>query len=351
MTFIILTIILLILALVTYFFLVVRIGQTPRGKRLELIKQSSNYRNGRFRNEVATQTITSNKRGLKRLVQLLRGRSKRAHPETAIESVKTDLSSLDESVDYYVWFGHSSFLLNVNKVKLLVDPVLTNSFPMSLGGKPFKGADIYTPEDMPELDYLLLTHDHWDHLDYNTVKRIKHKVKKVICPLGVGQHLEHWGYKPNSIIELDWKDSYKARNNIQIHCLPSRHFSGRWLSRAKTLWASYLISTDSKSIYISGDGGYDNRFWNIKDQFGKIDVAIMENGQYNVDWAYVHLLPQDLLRATTDLAPDKLITVHHSKFVLGKHDWDEPLQNIEFIKRNYQEGEVLSPIIGQVVTL
>lgn len=145
-------------------------------------------------------------------------------PKSAVRAVKTDLTKLDRQTDRFVWFGHSSYLLINGGSTFLVDPVLTSRYPTSLMMKPFKGSDIYTPDDIPPVDYLIITHDHYDHLDYATVKALKERIGRVICPLGVGEHFEYWGYTPESIIELDWDESVALPTGQLVTCLPARHF-------------------------------------------------------------------------------------------------------------------------------
>ena len=197
-------------------------------------------------------------------------------PSESIHAVKTDLKRLNLSKDAVVWFGHSSYLLINSGKKILVDPVLTTGFPASLMMKPFKGTDIYSPEDIPEVDYLIITHDHYDHLDYGTVKAIRDKVDKVICPLGVGEHLEYWGYSAEKIVEMDWNEVYTSEPGFRITCLTARHFSGRFLRQNPSLWASFMLEGHS-TVYIGGDSGYGAHFSEIGKRFPHIDLAILEN--------------------------------------------------------------------------
>ena len=172
---------------------------------------------------------------------------------------------------------------------------------------------------MPVIDMLIITHEHWDHLDYATLRDLKDKVKHVVCPLGVAEYLEYWGYDTKHITEMDW---YEKVDNIT--CLPSRHFSNRMFKRNQTLWAAFLVESSGKKVYIGGDGGYDQRFKEVFEQYGCVDLALMENGQYNKDWANIHLMPDDLEKAILDLKAKQVFTVHHDKFSLAPHAWTEP---------------------------
>ena len=249
-----------------------------------------------------------------------------------------------------VWFGHSSYLIQTGGKRILVDPVFCMASPVSFVNKPFKGTELYTPDDMPDIDYLVISHDHWDHLDYNTVKKLKDRIGAVICPLGVGEHFEYWGFDKERLIELDWNEDANLAPGFMIHCLPARHFSGRRLTANQSLWASFLLETPSQKIYIGGDGGYDTHYAEIGNRFPGIDLAILENGQYNEEWSLIHLMPQYMAQTARDLKAKRVLTVHHSKYALAKHRWDEPLKNAEEMK-NKDSLNVLIPEIGEVVAL
>ena len=301
-------------------------GRLPRGERLERIKRSPQYRDGEFHNMQVTPLMTSDKSRWENMWDFLFDKSDGLVPETPVRAVKTALDSLPEG-DLIVWFGHSSYMLQLSGRKILVDPVFCMASPVSFVNKPFKGTDIYTPEDIPPIDVLVITHDHWDHLDYNTVKAIKERVGKVVCPLGVGEHFEYWGYETGQIVELDWHEDAVPVPGLVFHCLPARHFSGRGLESNKTLWASFLVESQSLSVYIGGDSGYGNHFAEIGEKYAGIDVAILENGQYSENWKYIHTMPELLGKAAHAIGAGTVITVHHSKYALSRHRWDEPLEN------------------------
>ena len=294
-------------------------GRTPRGERLERVMKSPNYRNGEFKNQHETL-------------------------------IKTDLRKIGRNEEILVWFGHSSYLIQTGGKRILVDPVFCMASPVSFVNKPFKGTELYTPDDMPDIDYLVISHDHWDHLDYNTVKKLKDRIGAVICPLGVGEHFEYWGFDKERLIELDWNEDANLAPGFMIHCLPARHFSGRRLTANQSLWASFLLEAPSQKIYIGGDGGYDTHYAEIGNRFPGIDLAILENGQYNEEWSLIHLMPQYMAQTARDLKAKRVLTVHHSKYALAKHRWDEPLKNAEEMK-NKDSLNVLIPEIGEVVAL
>lgn len=326
-------------------------GRAPRGARVERIRLSPNFRDGQFRNLHPTPQITSGKGFAGTMWSFLfAAKDPRRTPSEPLPTVNPDLHNLDRGEEVLVWFGHSSYFLQTHGVRFLVDPVFSDKWPMSMMFHPFPGTDVFSADDIPAVDVLIITHDHWDHLDYDTVTRLRERVGRVVCPLGVGEHLEYWGYAPSQIIEMDWNEQAALADGFTIDCLPARHFSGRTLRRNATLWASYLIQTPSQRIYLSGDGGYDDHFADIARRFAPIDLAVMENGQYNKDWSYIHLLPEKLVQAIHELQPRRTLTVHHSKFALARHAWDEPLRLVEQAA-GQDNFPLLTPVIGERVVI
>jgi len=325
-------------------------GKLPEGSRLERIRQSPHYKNGQFQNQSPTQMLVSDKSKVRALWDFMFIRVKDLRPPQKLPAVKTDLKNLDRNEDLVVWMGHSSLYLQINGKRILTDPVLVSASPVAFVNKAYPGTGIYRPDDMPDIDYLLITHDHWDHLDYKTMLNLKGRTGKVICPLGVGAHLEYWGFDPAIITELDWNEDVQLEGGIHLTALPARHFSGRGISSNHSLWAGYMLQSTLGNIYLSGDTGYDSHFRKIKEQFGTIDLAIMENGQYNEDWKYIHLIPEDLVKAVEELKPAKLMTVHNSKYALARHPWYEPLDKIYEASALHQ-FPLITPRIGEPVRL
>ena len=301
-------------------------GCGPHGKYLDRLCASPNFRKGKFHNELTNPALAKNKK-LRIILEFLSRPKNNRHPSAPVPTVKPNLHALPQYEDVYVWFGHSSYFLQIDGKRFLVDPVLTNKFPTSLLLRPFKGTDSFTPNDIPNVDYLIITHDHWAPPAYPPIRPFPSRINLFICGLGIGAHLEYWGIPREAIIEMDWHESRTLAGGFTIHCLPSRHFSGRRFIPNETMWASYFLQTPTSRIYMSGDGGYDSRFKSISKQFGRIDLAILENGQYNSNWAQYHLMPHELKQAIDDLHPHKVTTVHHSKYALSNHPWHEPLEN------------------------
>lgn len=325
-------------------------GRAPRGERLERIMRSPHYRDGAFHNEQEVPMFTSDKSRVAGIFEFLFRKKEGLRPEKPLPVIKTDLKKIPVNENVLVWFGHSSYLIQVDGRRILVDPVFCCASPVSFINRPFQGTDVYRPEDMPDIDYLIISHDHWDHLDYETVTALKDRVGKVICALGIGEHFEYWGFNKDRIIELDWNEDAALGSGFTFHCLPARHFSGRGTNPNQTLWASYLVETPSQNIYVAGDGGYDSHFAAIGERFPDIDLAILENGQYNEEWRYIHLMPEYMAQAAKDLKANKILTVHHSKYALAKHRWDEPLANAHHLAEK-DSLNVLIPQMGEKVKL
>ncbi|WP_201741456.1 MBL fold metallo-hydrolase [Sinomicrobium soli] len=326
-------------------------GKAPSGDRLERLAASPHFRDGVFENLSYTPPLTEGYTYLEVMYMFFFKKSPDNVPKGTIPSVRTDLKTLPEDEDILVWFGHSSYFLRVKGVSILVDPVFSgNASPVPGSTRAFKGTDIYDAEDFPDIDYLLITHDHYDHLDYKTIGKLKDKVKKVICGLGVGAHLEYWGYPAGMVEEHDWNETVVLEGQMRLHTLPARHFSGRLFKRNNTLWMSYLLETGSQKIYLGGDSGYDRHFAEIGKRFGPIDLAILENGQYNVAWHAIHCLPEETVQAALDLGARRLMPVHSSKFSLSPHGWKEPLTEVS--RYGKDAGiPLVTPVIGQKVRL
>ena len=319
-------------------------GRRMSAERKARIEASPNYRDGMFQNQLPTPQFTGNRNLLKATWTMLTRKDSNRIPVEPIPAVRTDLRNLPEDKDWFVWFGHSSYLFQLDGKRYLVDPLLKMEFPASLMLKPFAGTDIYSPDDMPEIDFLIITHEHWDHMDYATLRDLRPKVRHAVCPLGVAEYLEYWGYDKAIISETDWGEQVNG-----ITCLPSRHFSNRLLrGRNQTLWAAFLVEANGRKVYIGGDGGYDDRFKQIWERFGQVDLAMMENGQYNENWANIHLTPADLEKAILDLKAKQVFTVHHDKFSLAPHPWTEPDSVAHSIAEKHQITLLDQPI-GTVV--
>ena len=327
-------------------------GAVPKGRRLQRIRQSELYRKKQFRNISYTPSIAEGYKMSKVTYDFFLGKKHPLlKPLKAIPSIHTDLRSIPKNKDVFIWLGHSSYYLQTDGVSFLIDPVLSlYGSPFKYFNKAFNGSDIFKPEDIPDLDYLVITHDHFDHLDYPTVKAIRNRTGVAVVPLGVGAHLERWGYTEDQLIEEEWGAEINLKNNIRIVFTPARHFSGRRIKQNDTLWTSYVLITPSRKIFLGGDSGYDSHFKMTGEKYGPFDYAILENGQYGDAWRYIHAMPEDVIQAAVDIQAKHIIPVHAAKFALALHPWNEPLQKITAFGKE-KELDILTPMIGEVVDL
>ena len=330
-------------------------GSNPSGKDVETIKTSPNYKGGVFQNLTPTESLVKGASFWKIMWRFF-NKPKNTAPPKSLPSIKTDLKSLSTDKPVIVWFGHSSYFIHSNGKNILVDPVLSGyASPFSFTGKSFKGSDIYTVDDIPDIDILIITHDHYDHLDYQTVRKLRSKTKSICTSSGVGSHLRYWGIDPGIITEFDWWDSKEitgdtSTGSVQLIAAPARHFSGRSLTRNKTLWSSFILRTGTHRIYIGADSGYDSHFKTIGEKYGPFDIAILECGQYNEWWPYIHMMPEETVLASIDLKAKALMPVHWGKFALGLHPWDEPVKRA-VAKAKEMNVQVTTPMIGEPVIL
>ncbi|WP_231426584.1 MBL fold metallo-hydrolase [Pedobacter sp. Leaf250] len=349
---IVLVSLILILTVATYLYMKKPLfGKASDGARLERMKKSPHFKDGVFHNLNQTPELTEGYSTIGVIYDKLFGDHPRVSPIDSIPSKKVDLLHLPIDSNILVWFGHSSYFIQLDGKRILVDPVFSgNASPVPGTVTAFKGTDRYSVEDLPNIDYLIISHDHYDHVDYETLIKLRPKTKKVFCGLGVGADFEEWGYNVKDIYEKDWDETIDLGGGFFIHTTPTRHFSGRGFTRNNTLWMSYVFKSPSMKIYIGGDSGYDTHFAKIGKKFGPIDLAILEDGQYDLKWKYIHLQPAEVLKAAKDLNAKRLFPVHSSKFVLANHPWDEPLVKITELNKT-TKIPLVTPMIGEFVFL
>lgn len=325
-------------------------GKNPTGDRLKRIQCSPNFEEGKFRNVEPTTVMRKGVSPLT-LLKAFFNKPNSVIPSGEIPHVKTNLHELRCGKPTVVWFGHSSYLIHSKGVNILVDPVFSgHASPFGSFIKAFPGSNSYQADDFPEIDILLLTHDHYDHLDLETIQKIHPRAKKIITSLGVGSHLEYWGVDKNKITELDWWQEQNIDTTISFTAAPARHFSGRGLVRNKTFWSSFILKLHGLHIFLGGDSGYDVQFKNIGERFGGFDLAFLECGQYNLNWPQIHMFPEETVQAAIDLKAKIFLPVHWSKFPLSTHPWNEPPKRmIRAAKKNHQEYVI--PLIGEPYTI
>ncbi len=312
------------------------------------ILTSPYYSDREFKNiEPIIQTTSNDSNFLLSMKDILFPKKGILIPAVPLPSEKTNLYTLNPTQNSIIWMGHSTTYLQTDGMKILIDPVFSDyASPVSFINRAFLGSNIYNADDIPELDLLIISHDHWDHLDYATVMALKNKIHHIVCPLGVSSYFTAWGFDREKINAADWYENIRLNDNLIIHLVPSRHFSGRLFKRNQTQWAGIAIITTKHKIFYSGDGGYGKHFKEIGKIFGQFDLAVMENGQYNKSWKFVHMNPEESSQASIDINSKAVLPVHCGKFCLSNHSWQEPFERAVIASKN-KNYRLLTPKIGE----
>lgn len=328
-----------------------RFGTHPEGERLEAIRHSPHFSEGEFRNLVATSVLADNSGSFSVFASFLLQETEDLRPDAPIPTKRTDFRALDQRQDIVVWLGHSSFFVLLGGKRILIDPVFSPyAAPVSFSTQAFDGTDLCTADDMPEIDVLLITHDHWDHLDHATVTALEPKVKQVFVPLGIGAHLEYWGYAREKVHEADWFEKLELDDGVAIHAVPARHYSGRLLTRNKTLWAGFVMESGKRRILFGGDSGYGPHFKELARRFGSFDFAALDTGQYDSRWPSIHMTPEEAAQAAEELHTKALLPAHVGRFNIASHAWYEPFDRITAASDG-KPYRLLTPMIGESLKL
>ena len=285
------------------------------------------------------------------LWQYLTNTNKERSPAAHLPVAKMQLPAVatEESLVYKI--SHSTVLMQLNGRYWLTDPVFSErASPVQWAGpKRFHQLPLQLSE-VPALAAIILSHDHYDHLDKHSVLALNDRTERFIVPLGVDQHLISWGISKEKIVALDWWQD-TSLYGVSFTATPAQHFSGRGLSdKNKTLWASWAIRNDEFNLFFSGDSGYFSGFKTIGEKLGPFDLTLIETGAYNELWADIHMLPEQSLRAHLDLQGKYMVPIHNSSFDLAMHNWYEPLERLEAAARAYQVP-LLTPVFGQALSL
>ncbi len=328
-----------------------KFGKLPHGENLAQVERSAHYRDGQFYNLIDTPKFSQDVSVVSIVWNDLIHPAKRLVPEHLLPAVKVSLHELDLHQDLVVWLGHSSYFIQLGGKRILIDPILSDyAAPFSFLNKAFPGTSIYTADDFPPVNYLLISHDHWDHLDYPTVIALKKKVGQVICPLGVDSYFFNWGYKQNQVVAGDWYDQLVNQEGLSIHLLPARHYSGRGLRQNQTLWGSFVLTSSEYKLFFSGDSGYGPHFKDVGQKLGPFDLVALDSGQYDDRWAYIHMTPEEAVTAAQDLGAKVLLPAHVGRFSISRHAWDEPFNRIS--SAGHSQGvNLVTPVIGEIVKL
>lgn len=328
-------------------------GKVSAGQKKKF-ETLSNYKDGIFVNEIETKMDFSFSGMADILYDVVRGNPNRA-PKGPLPVEKIDSAEVADftgGVTRLTWFGHSAFLLEIDGKRLLLDPMLTDSpSPVSFMGPERYTKELpITPDKLPAIDAVLFSHDHYDHLDYKTILKIKDKVNHFYVPLGVSVHLLAWGVPAEKISEYNWGDE-TDHEGVKLIFTRSRHFSGRGLTdRTTTLWGSWVIQGKTKKIYFSGDSGYGPHFREIGEKYGPFDIAMLECGQYNERWKPFHMMPEETAQAAVDLRAKVFMPIHWGSFTLALHSWDDPILRVT-AKAVELKQPIATPKIGESIIL
>ncbi len=274
-------------------------------------------------------------------------------PDVDLPTQKIDFSQITDA-EYnelkVTWVGHSSQIINIDGIIVLTDPIFENKTTF-MGPSRYNDDVPLNIDELPEIDLVLISHNHYDHLNSYTIKKVHPKVKQFIAPLLVGRELEKIGVPREKIIELDWWEEVVLFDTFMIAFTPTQHFSGRGLfDRDKTLWGSYVVQGPHHKIYYGGDSGYFKGFKEIGDKYGPFDYTFLECGAYNEKWRFVHMMPEETVQANLDLKGKVLQPIHWGTFNLALHSWYDPM--VRVVKAADNLGVQLStPIVGETITI
>jgi L-ascorbate metabolism protein UlaG (beta-lactamase superfamily) len=279
-------------------------------------------------------------------------KSKDATPKKEIPVIKLSTKDLEELEDYSVIrFAHSTLLFKFEGKFILTDPVFgERASPFSyLGPKKFHKMPI-SIEELPFIDSVIISHNHYDHLDEYSIEKLKDKVGKFYTTLGVGAKLISLGVKKENIIELDWWEK-ESENNINYICTPAQHFSGRGLfDRDKTLWSSWVIEAPKAKVYFGADGGYFDGFKEIGWNYGPFDMSFLEVGAYNKKWKEIHMMPKESVQAHIDLNAKVMFPIHNGSFDLALHSWYDPFEKVD-IEASEKNIDIIYPKMGESISI
>lgn len=333
----------LMAAVIAFLFLWPSVGKLPgRQMRSELEGSSPWYTDGAFRNPATFRTITG--KGWPP--------SERRIPDSLLPAVSPEFLTDPSGEDLaFTWLGHSSFLLQMGEVNILVDPVFSDRCsPVGFAGPKRFSEKPGTADELPDIDVLFVSHDHYDHLDYRTILQLKDRVGAFIVPLGVDCILEGWGVPPEKIHALDWWESVEMGGTV-FTLTPSQHFTGRNpLRRNAVFWGGVYIDNGFHSVYYTGDGGYSDSFREVGERLGPPEVMFAECGQYDPAWEMMHMFPEQTVQAAADVGARWMIPVHWAAFCICNHAWDDPI--IRVTSAAEAAGiSLATPEIGRTVRL
>ncbi len=307
------------------------LGAFPAGLRRERIESSAQWRGGRFENTEATSLVSPKriKESFSLMGEFFLGGKKRKPPGAIpVVSPHEAWTHPAETGLRATWLGHSTVLLEIDGVRVLTDPVWGERVsPFSWAGPRRFHEMPVAIDELPPLDAVLVSHDHYDHLCYATIRALAKRDVPFITSLGVGAHLEAWGVPSARITELDWwEETTLAKAGLSFTATPSRHFSGRGNGANRTLWSSWVLTADDHRVFFSGDTGLTSELEAIGQKHGPFDLVMLEVGAFHPSWGAIHLGPENALAAHRMLQGKTLLPVHWGTFDLALHPWEEPAE-------------------------
>jgi L-ascorbate metabolism protein UlaG (beta-lactamase superfamily) len=321
-------------------------GGKSGGSSLIRIQNSPNYSKGKFHNTVPT-SMAIGPRDFFAMIKDQFSAEENRQPESIIDNLPLNLT--DRADDQIAWLGHSSIFVQVDGIRMLVDPFISKRASMLsfIGPKTFQIKHEYSIAELGQIDLVLITHDHYDHLDYAAIKVLKELNPAFFVPLGIGAHLEKWGIPAENITELDWWEDQQIGNGPLLTAVPGRHFSGRGIfDRNRTLWAAWVVKGSKSNILLGGDSGYFNGFKEIGSRLGPFDVCLLECGAYSKYWSSIHMFPKETLQAAIDLQAEVLLPIHWGKISLSLHGWQQPINEL-LQAASLTEMNIAIPQIGE----
>ncbi|MBT8228416.1 MAG: Zn-dependent hydrolase [Dactylosporangium sp.] len=302
-------------------------GARPSGARIERLRRSPQFHDGTFHNPVPVTAFPEGS-GQQTLQDLLAS-SGRRRPVAPIPIATGDADRRPATGLHLTWYGHASALVELDGRRVLLDPVWGDRCsPLGLVGPKRLHPPPVALSQLPAVDAIVISHDHYDHLDLPTVRRLREtQTAPFVVPLGVGAHLDRWGVPADRIIELDWHEHVDLAG-LTVTATPARHFSGRGFVRDRTLWASWVVAGPTRRVFYSGDTGYTESYASIGAEYGPFDATLMQIGAYGPAWPDIHLTPEDAVSAHLDLNGNVLVPVHWGTFNLAVHGWAEPADRV-----------------------
>ncbi len=324
------------------------LGSNPSKEQKEIYETFDNYADGEFFFQTSEELDSEVERVS--AIPDSESASDESRPPNQLPVAEIDWDRINGEEDSLTWLGHSAFILSIDNKKILIDPMLgPTASPVSfIGPKRYTEDLLYLIEEMPPIDAVFITHDHYDHLDYESIKRLKSKVAHFIVPHGVGNHLVGWGVAEEDITEINWWDEIEFQG-LDVVLTPAKHFSGRGiLNHGSTLWGGWVILGEQTRFFVSGDGGYDTHFKEIGDQYGPFDIALVEGAQYDERWRESHMIPEESVQASIDLQAEQMMLTHWGGFTLARHSWTEPIERA-IQAAEEQKVDLIAPQIGETV--